>query len=101
MSVEERLRDNLKAPGDALVVPPPKQASMPRPAGWRRGSVFALTGAAVVIALALPALLLWSGGGPSTEPDMPGTDPDTFVDNEGRFDLVHRGAGLDPGRDFE
>jgi hypothetical protein len=79
MFVEEKLRDNLKAAADALVVPAPKPASMPRPTGWRRGPVFALAGAAAVVALALPALLLWSGGGSSTEPATPGTDPDSFV----------------------
>jgi hypothetical protein len=81
MSVEEKLRDNLKAAADALVVPAPKPALMPRPAGWRRGPVFALGGAAAVLALALPALLLWSGGGSSTELATPGTGPDTLVDS--------------------
>jgi hypothetical protein len=81
MSVEQKLRDNLKAAADALVVPQPKQAPLPgrSATSWWRGPGFALAGAAAVLLLALPALILWSGGGSSSEPGTPGTDPTTVV----------------------
>jgi hypothetical protein len=83
MSVEEKLRDNLKAAADALVVPEPKPAPLPgrSATSWWRGPGFALAGAAAVLALALPALILWSGGGSSSESRTPGTDPTTMVDS--------------------
>ena len=83
MRVEEKLRDNLKAAADALVVPEPKTAPLPgrSATSWWRGPGFALAGAAAVLALALPALILWSGGGSSSETGTPATDPSTMVDS--------------------
>jgi hypothetical protein len=76
MSVEQKLRDNLKAAADALVVPQPRPAPLShRATSRKRGPLFALAGAAAVLALALPALVLWSGSGSSSEPSSPGTDP--------------------------
>jgi hypothetical protein len=81
MSLEQKLRDNLKTAADALIVTQPKQAPLPKQAApWWRGPGFALAGAAAVLALALPALLLWSGGGSSSEQATSGTDPSTVVE---------------------
>jgi hypothetical protein len=67
MSLEQKLRDNLEAAGRALIVPETKRAPLPKPArGWSHGLRFALAGAATVVVLAVPALILLSGG---TSPD--------------------------------
>ena len=77
MSLEQKLRDNLEAAGRALIVPDTKRAHLPKPARvWSHGLRFALAGAATVVVLAVPALILLSGG---TSPDDRGvsTTPTT------------------------
>jgi len=82
MSVEQKLRDNLKAAADALVIPQARQISRPKPTStWRRGPGFALAGAAAVLALALPALFLWSGGGATPEHGVPSTSPSVVAES--------------------
>jgi hypothetical protein len=87
MSLEQDLRDNLTAAAAALVVPPTKELSAPRTApAWRRSLVFALTGVAVVLALAIPIFLMTAppedvepaGSVPSPSPtSTPTTGPAT------------------------
>jgi hypothetical protein len=77
MSLEQKLRDNLEAAARALIVPETKRAPLQKPArGWAHGLRFALAGAAAVVALAVPALILLSGG---TSPENRGalTTPST------------------------
>ena len=84
MSLEQKLRDNLKTAADALIVPEPDRAPSPshRPV-WKRGISVAAIGAAAVVALALPALVLWSGEVPVEEGGTPttaiGASPDSTV----------------------
>ena len=76
MTLEQKLRDNLEAAADALVVPDAKKAPVasPRPS-WRGGLGYAAAGAAAALALAIPALLLWSGRAPTEEVGAPSTAP--------------------------
>jgi hypothetical protein len=80
MSIEQKLRDNLEAAADALIVPEPRRSPAPTEAPpWRHGLRFALAGAAAVLALAIPALILWSGGSPSSDVGPPTTDSPAVV----------------------
>jgi hypothetical protein len=74
MSVEQKVRDNLTAAADALVVPEPRrQATTKTAPGWRRRLTVAAAGAAAVIALvAIPVILTNlgdTGQGPATPID--------------------------------
>jgi hypothetical protein len=85
MSIEQKLRDNLEAAADALIVPEPRRSPAPTHAlHWRNGLRFALAGAAAVLALAIPALILWSGGSPSSDVGAPTTDSPTVVGSTGQ-----------------
>ena len=76
MTLEQKLRDNLEAAAEALVVPDAKQARVASPVlSWRGGFGYAAAGAAAALALAIPALLLWSGRAPSEEVGVPSTAP--------------------------
>lgn len=85
MSIEQKLRDNLEAAADALIVPEPRRSPAPTHAPhWRHGLRFALAGAAAVLALAIPALILWSGGSPSYDVGAPTTDSPAVVGSTGQ-----------------
>lgn len=74
MSLEQKLRDNLKTAADALVVPEPDRTSSRSHApGWKRGFGVAAIGAAAVLALALPALVMSSGEVPLEDASTPST----------------------------
>lgn len=81
MSIEQKLRDNLKAAADGLIVPQPKVKPLPRRVPtWRHGLGYALAAAAAVLALAVPALILWSGGG-SSDVGTPATEPPAVTES--------------------
>lgn len=85
MSIEQKLRDNLEAAADALIVPEPRRSPAPtHTPHWRHGLRFALAGAAAVLALAIPALILWSGGSPSSDVGAPTTDSPAVVGSTGQ-----------------
>lgn len=71
MSLEQKLRENLDAAAEAIVVPPARRAPKETTGiGWARRVVFAAGGAVAVLALIIiPALLV----GPP--PDDAGTEP--------------------------
>lgn len=69
MTLETRIRDNLAAAGDALVVPEPRHHPVASPASiWRRPLAIVVAAAVVTVALvALPVILI--------NPDVPGSEP--------------------------
>lgn len=80
MSLEQKLRENLKTAADALVVPETDTTSSPsHTRRWGSGLRVALAGAAAVMALALPALVLWSGDVPLEDGATPSTGPETVA----------------------
>jgi hypothetical protein len=77
VSLEQKLRDNLEAAANGLVVPDPNQAPLPsEKRRWGHGLGFALAGAAAVVALAIPALVLWSGDSRSEGSAPASADPE-------------------------
>lgn len=79
MSLEQKLRLNLKAAANALTVPEPDPAPSPsQPRSWHGLGVAAI-GAAAVVALALPALVFWSGEASGEDAATPTTAQETFA----------------------
>jgi hypothetical protein len=73
VTIEQKLRDNLKAASDELIVPAPRTSvDTPAPPGRRSGVWFAVAGVAAVLLLAVPAVFMWAlpepqdTGSPST-----------------------------------
>lgn len=81
MTLEQKLRENLEAAANALAVPEPRGAPLrTEPRSWARGLGVALTGAAAVLVLGIPALLLWQDGSePGVSPATSVTSPTTTV----------------------
>lgn len=101
MSIEQRIRHNLKAAAGELVVPDPMTvATKASPGRGRSGLWFAVAGVAAALALAIPILAGWfsapepqPSATPATSSTVPGTTPPSTSQNPAQETLGETTVG--------